>query len=1182
MFTHLHVHSEYSLLDGACRIGPMVDRALELGQTSLAVTDHGVMYGIADFYRYAKKKGLKPILGCEIYTAARTIYDKTYEYDSKMGHLVLLAENDIGYHNLMKLVSIAHIDGFYYKPRTDFNILQKYSKGIIALSACLAGDIPQAILNSGMEEARKVTQRYISIFGRENFVIELQNQNLPEQMELNARLVSLAKEFGLLYVATNDAHYLRKEDAKYQDVLMCIEMGKTVDDPNRMKFQTEEFYLKSEDEMLRQFEKYPEAVENTQLIAERCNVELEFGKYHLPKFKLEPGTDSFSYLKELCYKGLKERYSDWENKVNQLDYELGVIHDMGFVDYFLIVWDFIKYAKDNGISVGPGRGSAAGSLVSYCLGITTIDPIEYNLLFERFLNPERVSMPDIDIDFCYERRGEVIDYVVKKYGKEQVAQIVTFGTLGAKAAIRDVGRALSVNLKTVNEVAKLVPFDLHMTLDKALKESRELSDLYKSEFEIKNLIDTAKAVEGMPRHTSTHAAGVVITEKPVSDYVPLQKNDEVITTQFTMTTLEEMGLLKMDFLGLRNLTIIAHAVELVNRNRNEKLDIEKIDYTDKETYQLIASGNTNGIFQLESSGMKQFLKEFMPSTLEDIIAAISLYRPGPMQSIPTYIRNKRDPSKITYLDPVLKPILETTYGCIVYQEQVMQIVQAMAGYSLGRADLVRRAMSKKKHDVMERERQIFIYGNQKEGVDGCVNRGISVDVATKVFDDIADFASYAFNKSHAAAYAVVAYRTAYLKCHYPVEFMAAMLTSILDSFDKIPKYIEEARGMGIGVLPFDINHSHDVFTVEKGNIRFGLVAVKNVGRSAVLSIVKEREENGLFTSFSDFIDRMHDLNKRMVESLIKCGAFDCFGNFRSQLLAVYEKMIDDAARKRRENIEGQISLLDFSDEAVSENELPSMEELPKRELLAYEKEVTGFYLSGNPLDEFRDKVKSAGKDKIESVLASFQGGEAGRYHDNDMVILCGVIGNIRLKTTKSGSRMAFSTLSDYTGSIEMVIFPKIFGEYTALLQPDRVVVVHGRISAREENDISISAERILDINTVSLEKGKKPESISNFRPKTPDAMQESRKMAGSILNSHNAAPEKTIEKICVRLKSEEMDQLNRLIEKYKGGNCPLYIYYEEDKRWVKTKEEKWLKWNSSANLEFCKVFGNENVKIVEK
>lgn len=1170
MFTHLHVHSEYSLLDGACRIEPLVDRALELGQTSLAVTDHGVMYGIADFYKYAKKKGLKPILGCEMYTAARTIYDKTYEYDSKMGHLVLLAENDVGYHNLIKLVSIAHTEGFYYKPRTDFNLLKKYSEGIIAMSACLAGDVPQAILNHGMEEAEKVVQKYLSIFGRENFVIELQNQNLPEQMELNARLVSIAKKFGLLYVATNDAHYLKAEDAKYQDVLMCIEMGKTVDDPNRMKFQTEEFYLKSEEEMLAQFEKYPEAIQNTQKIAERCNVELRFGTYHLPKFKLKPGIDSFDYLKELCYEGLKKRYENWETHTQQLDYELGVIRDMGFTDYFLIVWDFIKYAKDNGISVGPGRGSAAGSLVSYCLDITTIDPIQYSLLFERFLNPERISMPDIDIDFCYERRGEVIDYVVKKYGKEQVAQIVTFGTLGAKAAIRDVGRALNVSLKTVNEVAKLVPFDLHMTLDKALKESRELSDLYQSDFEIKNLIDTAKAVEGMPRHTSTHAAGVVITEKPVSDYVPLQKNDEVVTTQFTMTTLEEMGLLKMDFLGLRNLTIIAHAVEQVNRTRAEKLEIEKIDYGDKETYRLIASGNTNGIFQLESSGMKQFLKEFMPSTLEDIIAAISLYRPGPMQSIPTYIKNKRDPSKITYLDPVLKPILETTYGCIVYQEQVMQIVQAMAGYSLGRADLVRRAMSKKKHDVMERERQIFIYGNKEEGVDGCVNRGISVEAAKTVFDDIADFASYAFNKSHAAAYAVVAYRTAYLKCHYPVEFMAAMLTSILDSFDKIPKYIEEAKGMGISVLPYDINHSHDVFTVENGSVRFGLAAVKNVGRNAVLSIVKEREDNGLFSSFADFIDRMHDLNKRMVESLIKCGAFDCFGNFRSQLLAVYEKMIDDAARKRRENIEGQISLLDFSGETIPENELPAMEELTQRELLAYEKEVTGFYLSGNPLDEYRDKVKKAGKDKIDAIQSSFGGETAGRYRDNDMVILCGVLGNIRLKTTKSGSRMAFSTLSDYTGTIEMVIFPKIYGEYTALLQPDRVVVVHGRISAREENDISISAEKILDINNIHLEQGAKIGAAAR-KTETASLQSESKRM-----------PESVIEKICVRLKSEQINQLNRLIEKYSGGSCPLYIYYEDKKRWVKTKEEKWLRWDEAVKSDFCAVFGNENVKIVEK
>jgi len=969
-FAHLHVHTEYSLLDGFSRVKKLVQRAKELNMSSIAITDHGCMFGVIDFYKTAKKEGIKPIIGCEVYTAARGLRDKDPNYDKWQGHLILLAKNMTGYKNLIKLVSTSYVEGFYYKPRVDIEELKKYSEGIIALSACLAGDVAQALMDRNYEKAKKVTLEYRDIFGEENFYLEIQDHNLPEQREVNSALVKLSKETGIPLVATNDIHYVNKEDSKIHDVLMCIQMGKTVNDPNRMRFGSDEFYLKSREEMEELFPYAPEAIDNTVKIAEQCNVEFDFNTIHLPKYDVPEGYTPDTYLRELCFNGLKERYENPSDEIiERLNYELDVIERMGYVEYFLITWDFINFSKENNIMVGPGRGSAAGSIVAYTLKITDIDPIKYSLLFERFLNPERVSMPDIDIDFCYERREEVIDYVKRKYGEDHVAQIITFGTMGAKAAIRDVGRVLDTPYNKVDKIAKEIPFALGMTIDKALDTNPNLRELYEQDRETREIIDISKQIEGMLRHASTHAAGVVISKNPVDEYVPLYKHQESITTQFTMTTLEELGLLKMDFLGLRTLTVIRDVLDLIEKNHNRKIDFSKMDYDDPKVYELLSSGNTAGVFQLESAGMKSFMKQLKPDNFEDIVAGISLYRPGPMDSIPTYIENKNNPQNVKYLHEKLKPIMEVTYGCLVYQEQVMQVVRDLGGYSYGRSDLVRRAMGKKKMDVMEEERRYFIHGKEDENgnieIPGCIRNGVPEDIADKIFDDMIDFAKYAFNKSHAAAYGVLSYQTAYLKAYYPVEFMAALITSVMGNTDKVVEYIRECSALKIDVLKPDINKSFSKFSVEGHNIRFGLAAVKNVGVNIINNIINERELNGKFLDFNDLVKRLDskDTNKRVIESLIKCGAFDEISENRASLMAGYEGVLDSIAMDRKKNIQGQISLFDAfggSEETSQLNEvsaIPKIKEFEEREKLNLEKEVLGMYVSGHPLSQFEEELQ---------------------------------------------------------------------------------------------------------------------------------------------------------------------------------------------------------------------------------
>ncbi|MHB8066101.1 MAG: DNA polymerase III subunit alpha, partial [Ruminiclostridium sp.] len=942
-FVHLHVHTQYSLLDGANRITDLVQRVKELGMDSVAITDHGVMYGVAEFYKEAKKNGIKPILGCEVYTAKRSMYDKQSGVDSDYGHLVLLAKNNIGYKNLMKLVTLGCTEGYYYKPRVDYETLEKYSEGIIALSACLSGDIPVALLNNDYDKAIELAIKLNNIFGQDNFYLELQHNGIGDQNLVNQQLIKLSGELNIPLVATNDAHYLLKESAKSHEILLCVQTGKTINDENRMRFNTDELYIKSPEEMYDHFKNVKEALENTVKIAQMCNVELEFGKLHLPSFTVEEGYTPYEYLKELCYKGLAQRYGENcdDTIVERLEFELSVILKMGYVDYFLIVWDFIRYARENDIMVGPGRGSAAGSIVSYCLSITSIDPLKYNLLFERFLNPERISMPDIDIDFCYERRQEVIDYVVRKYGKDRVSQIITFGTMAARGAIRDVGRALDITYGEVDTIAKMIPFQIGMTIDKALEMSQELKKKYELEEQTRLLIDTARSLEGLPRHASTHAAGVVISKKPIVEYVPLQMNENNVTTQFTMGLLEELGLLKMDFLGLRTLTVIRDAVDLIEQGHNKKIDIMKIDYDDKAVYKMMGEGKTVGIFQLESGGMTQFMKDLQPNSLEDIIAGISLYRPGPMDQIPRYIRNKNHPEGIKYHHPLLENILNVTYGCMVYQEQVMQIVRELGGYSMGRSDLVRRAMSKKKVAVMEEERKNFIYGITDEAgnevVKGAVKNGVDEATANKIFDEMMDFASYAFNKSHAAAYAVVAYQTAWLKFYYPTEFLAASLNSFLGSSDKVSMYVNECKVLNIKVLPPDVNESSVKFTVVNKNIRFGLAAVKNVGENAILSMITERSQNGYFSSFLDFCQRIEgrDANKRCIESLIRSGAFDSLNVYRSKLIAVYERFLDGISQARKKNMDGQLSIFDLMQEPQEslQEDYPDIKEYPANVLL---------------------------------------------------------------------------------------------------------------------------------------------------------------------------------------------------------------------------------------------------------
>ena len=1076
-FVHLHVHSEYSLLDGACRITGLVDRAKELGQTAVAVTDHGVMYGTIDFYRAAKAAGIKPIIGCEVYVAPRTRFDRVHELDDHPYHLVLLCRNEQGYRNLSAMVSRGFTEGFYGKPRVDWELLERYHEGLIALSACLAGQLPRLLLAGDYPGAKAHAETMRDLFGEGNYYLELQDHGIPQQKQVIQGLVKLHQETGIPLVATNDAHYLTRQDAVLQDVLMCIQMGKTVEDPSRMRFETPEFYLKSEQEMAALFPHWPEAIENTAKIADACNVDFQFGVYHLPEFKLPEGrTDADAYFEELCRQGFARRYpqgsADYEK---QLEYEMAMIRRMGFVEYFLIVSDFIGYAKSHQIPVGPGRGSAAGSMVAYCLDITDVDPMKYSLYFERFLNPERVSMPDIDVDFCYRRRGEVIDYVNRKYGTDHVAQIVTFGTMAAKGAIRDVGRALNVPYAQVDAIAKQVPNALHITLEGALTASKPLREMYQSDPVVQKIIDTAKGLEGMPRHASTHAAGVVITRDPVDTYVPLAKNDEAVVTQYPMTTLEELGLLKMDFLALRNLTVLDDAVQMV-RQSQPAFDLRAIPDDDPETFQMLSDGRTCGVFQMESAGMTGVCVGLKPKDIEDITAIIALYRPGPMESIPRFIAAKHNPDTVTYKDPSLEPILANTYGCIVYQEQVIEIFRRLAGYSLGQADMVRRAMSKKKLKDIQREREAFLHGDPARNIAGCAANGIDQAVAESIYDEITDFANYAFNKAHAVCYAVVAYQTAWFKCHYPKEYMAALLTSVLDSQDKIAEYIAECRDMGIRLLPPDINQSGPHFTVAGQDIRFGLAALKGVGRGFTNQVLAERQAGGPFVSFSDFCQRLlgEDLNKRVLESLIRAGAFDAMGVRRSQLLDAYEQLLDSLARNRRKNLEGQFDLFSQGQEKAEPVELilRDIPEFSPQELMAMEKEITGLYLSGHPMDAYRDVVHQQGAVAIGAVLEDFARADGPQqFEDGQWIALAGVVASVKTKTTRNNSLMAYVTLEDASGSMEMLAFARLLEESGSYLQVNLPILVRGRLSVQEDKPPQLMCNRVTPLSQVPQDQG---------------------------------------------------------------------------------------------------------------
>ena len=1094
-FTHLHVHTEYSLLDGSNKIKEYVARVKKLGMDSAAITDHGVMYGVIDFYKEAKAQGIKPILGCEVYVAPGSRFDKEAgNNEDRYYHLVLLAENNEGYQNLMKIVSIGFIDGFYYKPRVDIETLETYHEGIIALSACLAGEIPRYIMRGMYEEACKSALRYQNIFGKNNFFLELQDHGMPEQKQVNQSLLRMSREMGIELVATNDVHYTYAEDVKPHDILLCLQTGKRLSDEDRMRYEGGQYFVKSPEEMATLFPYAPEALENTYKIAQRCNVEIEFGVTKLPKYDVPEGYTSWEYLNKLCWDGFAERYPDDTGKLrDQLTYELSIIQKMGYVDYFLIVWDFIKYSRDHGIAVGPGRGSAAGSLVSYTLGITNIDPAKYQLLFERFLNPERVSMPDIDVDFCFERRQEVIDYVVRKYGKDRVAQIVTFGTLAARGVLRDVGRVMDMPYAFVDSIAKMVPQELNITLDRALKTNPEFKTLYDTNEQVKELVDMSMRLEGLPRHTSMHAAGVVISQKAVDEYVPLSRaQDGSLTTQFTMTTLEELGLLKMDFLGLRTLTVIQNAVRMAEQGHGCKIDVDHIDYNDKAVLDSLGTGKTDGVFQLESTGMKNFMKELKPQSLEDIIAGISLYRPGPMDFIPQYIRGKNHPETITYDCPQLESILEPTYGCIVYQEQVMQIVQKLAGYTLGRADLVRRAMSKKKAAVMQQERQNFVYGNEAEGVPGCISRGIQENVANKIYDDMIDFAKYAFNKSHAAAYAVVAYQTAWLKYYYPVEFMAALMTSVIDNSTKVSEYILTCRQMSIGILAPDVNESESAFSVSGGAIRYGLNAIKSIGRPVIESIIAERKAGGPYVDLSDFIHRLpgKDVNKRVVENLIKSGAFDSFPANRRQMMLIYGQIMDEAAQKKKTELAGQMSLFDFAAEEDKEAfkvKIPVVAEYSKGDLLAFEKEVLGFYISGHPLEEYEEQWKRG----ISHVTTDFlppEEGELPKVHDGERATVGGMITTKTMKATKTNKMMAFITIEDLVGTVEVIVFPRDYEKIGKMLNVDDKVFVSGRISAEEDRASKMILESIRPFSELKKELWIQFTDVEEFKRREPELL----------------------------------------------------------------------------------------------
>jgi len=1157
------------LLDGANRIKDLIKRTKELGMDSIAITDHGVMYGVIEFYKEAVSNGIKPILGCEVYTAKRTRHDKQGTVDSDPGHLVLLAKNNHGYKNLMKIVSIGFTEGFYYRPRIDFEVLERYSEGLIALSACLSGDVPKALLNNDFEKAKEIAQKYSGIFGKDNFYLEIQSNGIEEQRYVNSQLIKLSKETGIPLVATNDAHYLRKEDARAHEILLCIQTGKSINDEDRMKFPTDDFYVKSPEEMEEFFANIPEAISNTVKIAEMCNVELEFGKLHLPKFNVPDDKDAYEYLRELCYEGLKHHYGEnIEDKVDRLEYELSVIKQMGYVDYFLIVSDFIRYAKDRGIPVGPGRGSAAGSLVAYCLGITNIDPLKYNLLFERFLNPERITMPDIDIDFCYERRQEVIDYVVRKYGEDKVSQIITFGTMAARGAIRDVGRALDIPYNEVDVVAKMIPMQMGMSIDKALEINPELRAKYEQDSKVKELIDTARLFEGMPRHASTHAAGVVISKEPITNYVPLNRNDECITTQFPMGQLEEIGLLKMDFLGLRTLTVIKDAVDLIYENHNVKIDIDRIDMNDSNVFKLIGEGKTAGVFQLESAGMTQFMKELMPTSLEDVIAGISLYRPGPMDQIPRYLKNKNNPSEVKYDHPLLENILNVTYGCMVYQEQVMQIVRDLGGYSMGRSDLVRRAMAKKKASAMEQERKNFIYGIDDEKgniiVKGCIRNGVDEAVANKIFDEMMDFASYAFNKSHAVAYAVVAYQTAWLKCYYPLEFMAALLNSFLGSSDRISQYVYECKALNIEVLPPDINESQMKFTVVNGKIRFGLAAVKNVGENAVKSIIEERKVRGPFKNFRDFCDRIdtREVNKRCIESLIKCGAFDSMGVYRSKLIAVFEKMLDGIAQTKKRNMEGQMSLFEMSiagneksmygESALYEDNdiYPDIKEYPNKVLLSMEKEMLGLYISGHPLSEFDEEIKRMVTLYSSDLNIYLNQSEEPYLLDNYKnisdgmsVVVGGIITSKKTKTTKNNNLMAFITLEDLYGMMEVIVFPTVLEKYAKFIIEENIVLIKGRISIKEEEQPKIICEEVSPLKKMHIRK-----VYLRLNP---------------------------------NMEEDKKESLLALL-KYFNGDTPVCVCNDGDKKGRTLEKEFWVTLNDCVMNELIQRLGEKMLKLSKK
>ena len=1149
-FTHLHVHTEYSLLDGSSKISELLPRAKELGMDSLAITDHGVMYGVIDFYKKAKEVGVKPILGCEIYVAPGSRFDREQSRgDDRYYHLVLLAENNQGYKNLMKIVTRGFTEGYYYKPRVDYEILERYHEGIIALSACLAGEIPNKILKEDYEGARAAARRMNELFGQGNFFLELQDHGLRQQTQVNSVIMRMSKELDIPLVVTNDVHYIKEEDAVPHDILLCIQTGKLVTDQDRMRYEGGQFFLKSEEEMQKVFPYAKEALENTHKIAERCNVEIVFGEQKVPKFDVPEGYDAFSYLKELCEKGLVKRYGDPppEDLKERLAYELDTIKNMGYVDYFLIVWDFIRFAKSQDIAVGPGRGSAAGSIVAYCLEITNIDPIRYQLIFERFLNPDRVSMPDIDIDFCYERRQEVIDYVYEKYGKDKVVQIITFGTMAARMAVRDVGRVMNIPYAQVDKVAKMIPMELGITIEKALKHNPELRQAYEADEVTKNLIDMSMRLEGLPRHTSIHAAGVVIGSEPLDEFVPLSRGaDNVITTQFTMTTIEELGLLKMDFLGLRTLTVIQDAVRMVEKKTGQPLDINAIDYDDPEVYEMIGQAKTDGVFQLESAGMKSFMRELKPGNLEDIIAGISLYRPGPMDFIPKYIKGKNNKDSIRYSCPELEEILEPTYGCIVYQEQVMQIVMKLAGYTLGRSDLVRRAMSKKKADVMAKERANFVYGNEEEGVEGCIRRGIPEDVANHVFDEMIDFAKYAFNKSHAAAYAVVAYQTAWLRCHYPLEFMAALLTSVITNPKKITEYINTCRSMGIGILQPDINEGESGFSVSGNAIRYGLSAIKSLGKNVIDVMIEEREAHGKYRNLKDFMERLtsKEINKRTIENLIKAGALDSLGATRRQMMMVYAYVLDEVTREKKENITGQMSLFDFfSEEEKKEYEIqyPDVGEFEQSQKLAFEKEVLGIYVSGHPLQDYMASMEK----QITAKTTDFEPDEESGLavvRDGRNYIVGGLISNVTVKLTKTNQNMAFVTLEDLYGTVEVILFPRDYQKYRDLLVMDTAVYVKGRASVSEENG-KLVAEFVISMDQVPKEIWIQVQNIGYF--------QEKQNMLYDVIRQH-------------------------------PGEREILIYSREEKAVKRLPSYENLSGDAEVLRELENIFGEKNIKLVEK